>query len=730
MECLGLKLHIVRFLTVVGAFAVAVTAFCQSQVQVTSVYSIDYHSAAGVPEVGDPFYGVAGNFTITGAASSSYIIRVTYGNQVSEWDNVVLGTGDFWWWASFDASLEGPIPVNFSISTTGSSSSMSASLPVNYPTHAIEFIDAKQMNASEAFTSLFQPNTGILTKLEYIFGEPQITSSQGPTISYSPPTGAKQILTQPLGIPLQQMTWLNQNTATTNQWTAQESVSTTLHDSRVNPNIMRTVPWSAVTAPQPPDVAMWQQSELFVPTNAPEIADIIANALPANYATTMTPWDAARAVYATVVKSMTYNDTFAWDPLGAYDRGSGACGDFSYLFAVSLRSLGFATHVVAGWRTGTSVVHVWAEFYMPGVGWVPADATDSNGIDPTGTYLYHFGSVPDLNTRFCVSKGGNCTWPDTGLNIPNMQVPSWWYWSNTASNTSSDCTTSLLTPTDLSLVPATASIGAGGRMFAHVELQTPAPTTGTTVYLTSNSFAAQVPAYVAVSGGSTITTFPITIGSVTTDTVVTITAISNTTTQHASFTIHPITVAVSLDQKWYASNSNPQVSVTLSSPSSIPTVIGISSDVPGWGLPTSLTIPAGSTTGSVAWPLPVGAVPTPITVIAKLNNQTDTDTALSVPRPIGLFFPSTSSTVGSTVNLTVRLASPAPSGGVATTLSASSSMLQLKSASVTIPAGATSVTVPVIIGTSLTSSSASITATSTLGSATVTLTILPSPKRL
>jgi len=714
----------IRVATAFVAWAVVASVFGQAQVTVTSVYSIDYHGAPGVPEVGDPYFGVAGNFTITGASNQSYTITIKCGAQTSISQNVQFNPGSYWWWCPFDSSMEGPVPASFSISTVGSSSTMDVSLPVSYPAHAIEFIDGKQMNASASKWAQFQVNSGAIGKIEYIFGEPQLTSSQGPTIWYMPPSGATQIITEPLGIPIERVDWLNLNTAVNSQPTAQQSFSTTLHDSRVNPSIMRTIPWSAINSVQPSDIQVWQQSESWVPTNAPEITNLISSALPANYQSTMTPWDAAKAVFAQVVKHFTYNSSYAWDPLVAYDRGSGACGDFSYILVAGLRNIGFASHVVAGWRTGLGVVHVWAEFYMPGVGWVPADATDSNGMDPTGACLYHFGTVPDLNTRVCVAKGGNSIWPTSGGDIGCLQVP-WWWWNGGATYVNDGSNVSLLTPTALSLTPSTTQTPANGRMFAHVEVQTPTPAGGTTISLSSSSKAAQVPTTVFMPAGWTIANFPIVIGTVTSDTVVTLSASFGSVSQHASFIIHPQTVSVSLDAKWYSVSADPIVSATLSSPATVPTSVELSSNVPGWALPTTLTIPVGSTTASVSWPLPVGALPNPIAVIAKLNNQTDTDTALAVTRPIGLFFPSTTATSGATINLTVLLASPAPVGGLSVTLSSSSTALKLTSTSLTIPVGATSITVPVNAESVTTNTLATISAVSNLGTASVGLTVTP-----
>ena len=705
------------------ALASAVLGAAQAKVQVTSVYSVDYHGQAGVPEVGDPWFGAAGNFTITGHPNAPFTIAITCGASTYKWSNLTLGTGNFWWWGSFDSSLDGPIPVTVTVSTTGSSSTASATLAENVPAHAIEFIDARPLNATVGMVALFKQNSGVITKLENVYGQPQLTSSQGPTISYTPPASSSQVITQPLGTPIQQVKWTNMNSSSTTQVSSQESFSSTVRNSRVNSTIMRTIPWSAVQLPLPASVAQWQWSEFFCPTTAPEVISLVNGALPSNYLTTMTPWDAARAVFSAVVKRLSYNATFSAGPLAAYDQKMGQCSDFSFLFVAGLRRLGFAAHVCAGWNMGVNGTHVWAEFYMPGVGWVPADPTYSQSFDPTGASLYDFGTMTILNGRICDSLGGNCTWPDPGVNIPFLQVPWWWYWGTVVS-TGSDWSTDLTTTTPVSVYVASAHLPSNGRLFGRVELQSPAGANGMNVQLSSSSNAVSVPPTLPIGGGSSAQAFPISIGSVKIDTAVTITVSSGSTHSSTTFTVHPATVTTALGAKWYAGVTNPQVTFTLSAPITIASTVNLVTNVPGWAIPASVTIPAGATSATVGAPLPVSASATPITVTSTVGTYSDTDTALAAPRPIGIFASSLALGSGAKATLTVQLATAAPAGGLIVTLSSSSTALKLAATSVTIAAGKTSGTTTVTAGTVTTPTVGTVTAMSSLGSASEDLTVL------
>ena len=113
------------------------------------------------------------------------------------------------------------------------------------------------------------------------------------------------------------------------------------------------------------------------------------------------------------------------------DNGVGECGDYSALFIALSRASGIPARPVVGyWAiSGNDQTHVWAEFYLEGLGWIPVDATI--GQQSKEKRAYYFGNMD--NQRVILSKGYNTALvpagPD-GYVAPILQVPMWWYWGS------------------------------------------------------------------------------------------------------------------------------------------------------------------------------------------------------------------------------------------------------------------------------------------------------------
>jgi transglutaminase-like putative cysteine protease len=70
-------------------------------------------------------------------------------------------------------------------------------------------------------------------------------------------------------------------------------------------------------------------------------------------------------------------------------------------------------------------VHVWAEFYLEGVGWIPVDAT----VGQVRNRDYYFGNMD--NQRVILNKGLNFPLdpPAPGhILATHLQTPTWWFW--------------------------------------------------------------------------------------------------------------------------------------------------------------------------------------------------------------------------------------------------------------------------------------------------------------
>jgi transglutaminase-like putative cysteine protease len=132
----------------------------------------------------------------------------------------------------------------------------------------------------------------------------------------------------------------------------------------------------------------------------------------------------ARAVYDWVVEN-TYRDPEVvgcgvGDVEVTLAKRSGKCADISSVFVSLARSVGVPAREVFGLRLGknakddlTKGHHCWAEFYLPGHGWVPVDPADVRKImlkkgltlDRAGSLReYYFGAVDEY--RIALGRGG------------------------------------------------------------------------------------------------------------------------------------------------------------------------------------------------------------------------------------------------------------------------------------------------------------------------------------
>lgn len=296
------------------------------------------------------------------------------------------------------------------------------------------------------------------------------------------------------------------------------------------------------------------------------------------------------------------------------------------------------------------------------------------------------------------------------------------------------------------LTCASSSMTAAGNDACTVSLTSAAPSGGVAVSLSSSSNSVAVPSSVLVPAGASTAAFTAIVSSVTTSQTATLTAQAGGITQ--SF---PITLGASTPGLKLSATSLSFGSVNLNTPSSQSVVLTSSGTAP-------LTISAGAVTGGgfsisgLSLPLTLNpgqsaslavqfdpTVSGGVTGAVTLTSNTSpanasialSGTGQSGATLNGISCASASMTTAGNDACTISLTSAAPSGGLAVTLSSSSSAVAVPSSAV-IPAGASSVGFTAAVSSVTTSQTATLTAQTggvakayaiSLGSGTPGLTI-------
>jgi hypothetical protein len=163
-------------------------------------------------------------------------------------------------------------------------------------------------------------------------------------------------------------------------------------------------------------------------------------------------------------------------------------------------------------------------------------------------------------------------------------------------------------PANVSIIPLVinsvamnpSSVAGGVSSTGTVTLNGPAPSGGVVVTLSDNSSAAQTPGSVTVLAGSTTATFTVTTSVVTTTTTSTESATFSGKTVQATLTINPAALsAVTVNPTSVTGGSSSIGTVTLTGPApSGGIVVSLSDNSSAAQEPSSVTVPAGSTTAT------------------------------------------------------------------------------------------------------------------------------------
>ncbi|MDE2118707.1 MAG: transglutaminase domain-containing protein [Betaproteobacteria bacterium] len=175
----------------------------------------------------------------------------------------------------------------------------------------------------------------------------------------------------------------------------------------------------AAEPPIPVEIMEYLKSTAFIPTDG-KVREIALSVTKGKQKIS----EKARAVYQWVVENTVRDPDVKGCGTGEVEKvlakKGGKCADISSVFVSIARAAGVPAREVFGLRLGkkddedmTGGHHCWAEFYVPGYGWVPADPADVRKImlvdklDLKGAQDkidYYFGGVDQY--RIALARGG------------------------------------------------------------------------------------------------------------------------------------------------------------------------------------------------------------------------------------------------------------------------------------------------------------------------------------
>jgi len=403
--------------------------------QITSAQPCLAGGVSGTPNVGD-LYGLKVVFNDVGTPYQPFRIKFTIGNVTwysSYLTSITTGNG---WWYGFDWSvnLDGSIPWTITLDPDGVSGSTnraamtaSGTLTPTPPSVPLQLYNTVTVGGTEESIASYVPGSGTISDLWIVFGCPTSHGAQN-VLSVTPPTNSSCIVTAPYNLSVNVVARTNVPAGVFQQ---SESFTAQLSSMKVNPAMLRTNTWAQLSA-LPTNITQWLAPDAMCQSTSPAISNFVKLYLPANYKTTMTPYDTACALHNAVMRSLIYLEPPPYDDAtNSLQAGLADCGGYAALLTAAMRNAGIPARRISGFWEGDSWQnnpqwHVRTEYYLPNTGWLITDACVGNECDPTGTFSWDFSFVPDANEYFAMDVGDSHVLPY--YNFPELQVPnSWWY---------------------------------------------------------------------------------------------------------------------------------------------------------------------------------------------------------------------------------------------------------------------------------------------------------------
>lgn len=276
-----------------------------------------------------------------------------------------------------------------------------------------------------------------------------------------------------------------------------------------------------------------------------------------------------------------------------------------------------------------------------------------------------------------------------------------------------------------------ASVSAGQMSTCTVTLNAIAPSGGFPVALTSNSTAVPVPASVIVPTGSTVQSFSVATGSVSSSQMAMVVATTGTTTAIGTLTVTPLAApslsSVSFSPTSVTGGAGSTGSVALNAAASSGGVtVALTSSDPSVTLPASIVVAAGSASQSFAAATTSVSTSKNVVVTATLGTSS-ANAVLTVNAAVvsGLSFSPATVGFDQVTTGTVSLTGAAPSGSLAVSLASNDPGAIPVPVSVQVPAGASSQSFTVTAGAVTSVSTVAITASTGSTAVMASLTVNP-----
>jgi transglutaminase-like putative cysteine protease len=197
---------------------------------------------------------------------------------------------------------------------------------------------------------------------------------------------------------------------------------------RIDDDGLTQVPYSRL-ADLDESIAVYLAPEKLAESDRDEIHGVYNHLFPTGISGDVPIADAASTIYDWVLRHCTYTKNAAmgraqvlWGAMDMLNNGRGECGEYTALFVAVCRAAGIPARAQVGFFVkGPNNVHVWAEFYVPGFGWVPVDPSMGD-MNPRRNY---FAQIPGLNRRVSVTHGFDHIVGDT--RIHSLQSYSYWF---------------------------------------------------------------------------------------------------------------------------------------------------------------------------------------------------------------------------------------------------------------------------------------------------------------